>query len=97
MGIQREELALEGWVGVCQVEKGIVWSPELRNNLCKDDKLLRVSGLEEWEIQCGKNWGFMDRVVREMVGNSSQIVKVIVYVKLRSLDFYFVKQDHQVG
>lgn len=39
----------------------------------------------------------MDRVVREMVGNSSQIVKVIVYVKLRSLDFYFVKQDHQVG
>lgn len=37
----------------------------------------------------------MDRVVREMVGNSSQIVKVIVYVKLRSLDFYFVKQDHK--
>lgn len=34
----------------------------------------------------------MDRVVREeMVGSSSGIVKVIVYVKLRCLDFYLIK------
>lgn len=38
----------------------------------------------------------MDRVVRDVVGNSIQIVKVIVHVKLRHLDFYLVKRDHQV-
>lgn len=33
----------------------------------------------------------MDRVVKEVVGSSSPIVKVIAYVKLRHLDFYLVK------
>lgn len=50
-----------------------------------------------WEIQCGRNWEFMDRTVREMVWNSSQVVKIIVYGKWRCLDFYLVKWDHQVG
>lgn len=34
--------------------------------------------------------------LREMVGSSSQIMQVIVYVKLRHLDFYFLDWDHQV-
>lgn len=33
----------------------------------------------------------MNRAMREMIGSSSQVVKVIVYVKLRHLDFYLVR------
>lgn len=33
----------------------------------------------------------MNRAMREMIGSSSQVVKVIVCVKLRHLDFYLVR------